>query len=167
MKVTLFEAAAAVLGEPAIGWKVGASVVDLDGAAGVKAALRSLGSARLVFELVTRASTKFTRSHRYESLELAPGSARIRQQDVAGVGHHAMDCDYTRGLLASVPCSSACPRRRCATRSAPCAALACVYEIEWEDGPRCGRWLAAGAASALAVGLGARRRPRRSPSASA
>ncbi len=84
-----------------------------------------------MFELVTRASTKFTRSHRYESVELAPGWARIRQQDVAGVGHHAMDCDYTRGLLASVPVLFGVPPAKvrhaeCAVRGAP----ACVYEIE-------------------------------------
>lgn len=132
-KIRLFEAAAEELDDPDVALHIGAAALELNVASGVKLALRAFGSPRLVYANIVSASGKFTWAHTWEVIELGPGHAQLRYADVSGVGYHALDCQYNRGLLSCIPemFGSAAARidhRLCALDGSD----ACVYEITWE-----------------------------------
>lgn len=154
IKTQLLEAGAEVLDDPAFSRKLGRAVLDFEAAAGLKAALRGLGSPRLVFELITRAGAKFTRSHRFERVELGHSHALLRYRDISGVGHHPADCQYSSGLLSAVPLLFGAPAAhvrhpRCVLRGAE----ACLFEIDWDETPARKRWVAAAGGAAAALGV--------------
>src|SRR2546422_4964571 len=69
-KIQLFEAAAEVLGDPQVMRRVGESALDLSVAAGLKAALRALGTPGLVYRNVVRANAKFNTVQGMELVEV-------------------------------------------------------------------------------------------------
>jgi diguanylate cyclase (GGDEF)-like protein/putative nucleotidyltransferase with HDIG domain len=150
-KIALLEAATEVLGDPHAGQAIGAAGLDFNLAQGVKLSLRALGTPRLIYKNIVRASSKFTQTHRMESLEVGAHHARIRYFDVSGRGYHPGDCDLNIGYLSSAPVLFGLPPARI---SHPVCARdggdACVYDIRWEDGASRLRKaiIAAGAAAA-------------------
>jgi hypothetical protein len=102
-KLALWRAAEEVLGDPDLAEHVGASVLDLSVAAGLKQTLRALGTPGFVYGNVARANAKFNWAHQLEVLEKSAATVRMRYTDVSGVGYHRYDCSYTKGLLATVP----------------------------------------------------------------
>src|SRR3954453_5702506 len=134
-KIALLEAAADVLGDPQAGTRVGAAALDLNLAHGVKLSLRALGTPRLIYKNIVRASSKFTQTHRMESVEVGVHHARIRYFDVSGRGYHPGDCDLNIGYLSAAPVLFGLPPARV---SHPVCARdggdTCVYDIRWEDG---------------------------------
>ena len=153
-KIALLEAAAEVLGDPHAGRAIGAAGLDFNLAQGVKLSLRALGTPRLIYKNIVRASSKFTQTHRTESVEVGAHHARIRYFDVSGRGYHPGDCDLNIGYLSSAPVLFGLPPARI---SHPVCARdggdTCVYDIRWEDGAsRLRKALIAAGAAAASLG---------------
>ena len=134
-KLGLWQAAEAVLGDPKVAEHVGASALDFSVALGLKRALRALGSPEFVYRNVVRANSKFNWAHRLELVEKGPTHVRLRYTDISGVGYHRYDCEYTKGLLATVPQLFGLPPARvahpvCGARGG----AACEFEIDWTAG---------------------------------
>ena len=156
-KLRLFEAAAAVLDDPNVMRRVGEAALELSVAEGLKTTLRALGTPGLVYRNVVRANARFSAVQGMELLELDQDHARVRFVDLAGVGYHRLDCDYTAGLLSCVPAIFGQPLARvshpvCGVKGAE----ACIYELSWREHVSPMRTiLTSGAAAILAVGASA------------
>nr|MBA3422475.1 hypothetical protein [Thermoleophilaceae bacterium] len=147
-KIALFEAAGEVLGQTDPAWRIGQAAIELQDLTGVKIALRAFGTPKLAYGSLPGVNGRFTRAHRLELLDLGDDSARFRYSDVAGVGYHPVDCQYTAGMLSCIPTMfGGLPAQirhpTCALRGAS----ECVYEVIWER--------RASARSRAALGLGA------------
>jgi diguanylate cyclase (GGDEF)-like protein/putative nucleotidyltransferase with HDIG domain len=156
-KIRLFEAAAEVLDDQHVMRRVGESALELSVGEGLKAALRALGTPSLVYRNVVRANAKFNTVQGMELLEIGRDHARVRFVDLAGVGFHRLDCDYTAGLLSCVPVLFGQPTARIS--HAVCGvggAEACIYDISWSRHFSPMRTLlSGGAVSIFAVGAAA------------
>jgi diguanylate cyclase (GGDEF)-like protein/putative nucleotidyltransferase with HDIG domain len=156
-KIRLFEAAAEVLDDPHVMRRVGESALELSVGEGLKAALRALGTPSLVYRNVVRANAKFNTVQGMELLEIGRDHARVRFVDLAGVGFHRLDCDYTAGLLSCVPALFGQPKGRishpvCGVDGAE----ACIYDVSWSRHLSPIRTLlAAGAVGIVSVGAAA------------
>src|SRR3954465_14928747 len=153
-KIAMLEAAGEVLGDPHAGRAIGAAGLDFNLAQGVKLSLRALGTPRLIYKNIVRASSKFTQTHRMESVEVGAHHARIRYFDVSGRGYHPGDCDLNIGYLSAAPVLFGLPPARI---SHPVCARdggdSCVYDIRWEDGAsRLRKAIGASMAASAAVG---------------
>lgn len=136
-KIRLWGAAEAVTGDPQVAVRVGESVLELRVGLALMRTLRALGSPDLVYRNVVRANSKFNWAHTLEAVTRENGRVQLRYRDVAGVGYHRYDCDYTIGLLRSVPRLFGMPSARvthpqCGTRGGDC----CAFEVTWSDGLR-------------------------------
>jgi hypothetical protein len=134
-KLALWSAAAEELGDPQIAEHIGSAVLDLSVASGLKRALRALGSPGFVYGNVVRANAKFNWAHELVVLESSRESVRIRYVDLAGVGYHHYDCEYTKGLLATVPQLFGLPPARVSQVS--CGARGgsfCEFDVRWSTG---------------------------------
>jgi diguanylate cyclase (GGDEF)-like protein len=130
-KIALWEAAAKELGDPRVSLHAGQAALDLGVAAGLKRALRALGSPELVYRNVVRANAKFNWAHRLECEEIGPQRMRLRYFDLCGVGYHPLDNDYTAGLLSVVPQLFGLPAARVSfTERDDC----CEFDITWAAG---------------------------------
>ena len=151
-KIALFQAAGAVLGDHHVARHVGAAGIELNVGAGLKRALRALGSPRLVYGNIVRACGKFTATHRMSLEELESDRARISYMDIGGVGYHRHDCEYNIGLLSCIPELFGLPPARvthsvCAVHGAD----TCIYDVQWHGGGAEERSLFAGIACAGAT----------------
>jgi diguanylate cyclase (GGDEF)-like protein len=153
-KLALWSAAEEVLGDPRVAEHVGGAALDLSVAMGLKRALRALGTPAFVYGNVVRANAKFNWAHQLVVLDSGGEWVRMRYSDVAGVGYHRYDCDYTKGLLATVPQLFGLPPARvehhvCGARGDPW----CEFEVHWTGGTQGLRRVAiAFAAGAAALG---------------
>ena len=145
---------------------VGAAVLDLSVAMGLKRTLRALGSPGFVYANVVRANAKFNWAHKLEVLSKDATSVRMRYTDLAGVGYHRYDCEYTGGLLTTVPNLFGLPaahvsHRECGARSGAC----CEFDVRWTNGIHGMRRaaLAIGTAGAALTGGSALLQPRLLP----
>jgi diguanylate cyclase (GGDEF)-like protein/putative nucleotidyltransferase with HDIG domain len=153
-KIALLDAAADVLGDPHAGQRIGAAGLDFNLAHGVKISLRALGTPRLIYKNIVRASSKFTLTHRMECDEIGAHHARIRYFDISGYGYHPGDCGLNIGYLSSAPVLFGLPPARI---SHPVCARdggdTCIYDVRWESGAsQTRKALAAVGAAAAAVG---------------
>jgi diguanylate cyclase (GGDEF)-like protein len=158
LKLRLFEAAAAVLGDPHAARHVGEAAIEINAFTGLKLALRTFGAPRMVYANIASTCSKFTWAHSIEVDELTAHFARLRYTDISGVGYHRIDCEYTIGLFACVP--EMFGRLPARVRHVECGvegASACVYEVSWEPEETPVRRIATqwGAASAAALGAAA------------
>jgi diguanylate cyclase (GGDEF)-like protein len=156
-KIRLWEAAESVTGDRRIAERVGESALDFSVALGLKRALRALGSPEFVYRNVARANGKFNWSHALEVVERDHEHVRLRYTDVSGVGYHHYDCDYTTGLLRTVPQLFGLPSARvshpvCGTRGDG----HCEFDVQWVGGMESIKRTSviAGAAAAVLIGLG-------------
>ena len=147
-KMRLFEAAAEVLEDPRVTLHLGEAALELGVGQTFKATLRALGSPTLVYRNVGRANARVVTTHSMELLHVARGHARVRCTSADGVEDHRLDCDYSIGMLASIPALFGLPLARvshpvCAVDGAD----ACLYEISWEAQPSGAPFFAACAAT--------------------
>ena len=156
-KLALWSAAEEVLEDHEIAEHVGAAVLDISVALGLKRTLRALGTPGFVYGNVVRANAKFNWAHELVVLERGAGRVRMRYTDVAGVGYHRYDCAYTKGLLATVPQLFGLPLAHVA--HPVCGARGdrwCEFDVRWSVGThslaRAAVALAAGAAALAGVG---------------
>ncbi len=131
-KIRLWDAAVAVTGDPAVAERIGECALDFSVALTLKRALRALGSPEFVYRNVARANSKFNWAHSLELVDREPGRVRLRYTDVSGVGYHHYDCDYTIGLLSTVPRLFGLPAARvahpvCGARGDEC----CEFDVHW------------------------------------
>jgi diguanylate cyclase (GGDEF)-like protein len=153
-KIALFEAAAEVLDDPDVMLRVGDVALDLNVGAGLKLALRALGSPRLVYQNIVRANSKFSGSHAMELLDLGGDHAVIRYRDLSSARrYHPLDCQYNRAMLGCVPGLFGLAPARVDHHICGCeGAEACVYVLRWDDaGNEVRSWLTAAAAGAVAI----------------
>jgi diguanylate cyclase (GGDEF)-like protein len=134
-KIALWRAAELVLGDAAVARHAGEAVLDMSVAMGLKRALRALGSPSFVFGNVARANSKFNWAHQLTVVGRGSGFVRLRFTDLAGVGYHRYDCEYTQGLLATVPQLFGLPPARvehgvCGRRGAGW----CEFDVRWTVG---------------------------------
>jgi diguanylate cyclase (GGDEF)-like protein len=157
-KLALWHAAEEVLEDPEVAEHIGATVLDLSVATGLKRTLRALGTPGFVYGNVVRANAKFNWAHQLVVVDSSKDSVRMRYVDIAGVGYHRYDCEYTKGLLATVPQLFGLPKARvehpiCGARGGPC----CEFDIRWTSGThgltRAAIALAAGSGALAAAGL--------------
>jgi diguanylate cyclase (GGDEF)-like protein len=157
-KIRLWEAAEEVTGDRRIAERIGESALEFSVALSLKHALRALGSPDFVYRNVARANSKFNWAHSLEVTERGPGHVRLSYRDVSGVGYHHYDCDYTIGLLRTVPQLFGLPPARVAHPM--CGARGddhCEFDVEWVGGMESIKrtTVLAGVASAGMVAVGA------------
>lgn len=106
---------------------------------------------------VVRANAKFNWAHQLTVVDSGPEHVRMRYVDLAGVGYHRYDCEYTKGLLATVPQLFGLPLAQvaqpvCGAHGGEC----CEFDVRWSAGThrlkRLAAGLAAGAGATAAVG---------------
>ncbi len=155
-KVALFEAAQEVLEDPQAPRHIGAAAIEINVFPGLKLALRTIGSPRMLYAQIPRIARKFTWAHTFEILELSDAFARMAYTDVSNVGYHQVDCDYNVGILSSV--TTLFERRPAHVSHSECAlrgASRCVYDFSWEDPSslltHAAKWLTASVVGGCAV----------------
>lgn len=134
-KLTLWQAAERVTGKPDIATLVGESVLEFSVGMGVKRAMRALGTPEVAFRNVVRANSKFNWGHKLEVELCEDRRVRLSYEDISGVGYHHYDCDYTIGLLRTIPQLFGLPAARVAHPH--CAAVdggECKFDIAWTEG---------------------------------
>ena len=134
-KLALWNSAAEVLDDPEVSEHAGEAALDLSVAMGLKRALRALGTPAFVYGNVARANAKFNWAHELVVIESGHESVRMRYKDISGVGYHRHDCQYTKGLLATVPQLFGLPPARvehpvCGARGAAW----CEFDVSWTSG---------------------------------
>jgi diguanylate cyclase (GGDEF)-like protein len=167
-KLALWTAAEEVLSDPQIAEHVGAAALDMSVALGLKRALRALGTPGFVFGNVVRANAKFNWAHELVVTARSPESVSMRYRDLAGVGYHRYDCEYTKGLLSTVPQLFGLPPARvthavCGAQGADC----CEFDVRWGGSARGleRAALAVAAAAGAMAGAGALTEPALLPAA--
>src|SRR5579859_5694850 len=157
-KIKLWQAATAVTGDPLVAERVGERVLDFSVGMTLRRAMRALGTPDFAYRNVPRANAKFNWAHTMEVVERQPGQVRLAYRDVSGVGYHRFDCDYTIGLLRTIPQLFGLPAARV---SHPlCGARGedhCQFDVRWSgDVQRTSRKLVlAGVAGVAVLGAGA------------
>jgi diguanylate cyclase (GGDEF)-like protein len=136
-KLELWAAAEAVTGDARIAERVGECALELSVALVLKRALRALGSPDFVYRNVVRANSKFNWAHTLEVVSRESGRVRLKYRDVSGVGYHRYDCEYTTGLLRTIPALFGMPparvtHPRCGVRGDG----HCEFDISWSAWPR-------------------------------
>lgn len=157
-KIRLFQAAAEVTGDDRVAEHVGESVLEFSIGLALKRALRALGSPDFVYRNVARANSKFNWAHEMAMVVAEPGHLRLSYRDVAGVGYHPYDCQYTTGLLRTVPQLFGYPPARVSHQF--CGAHGadhCQYDVQWVGGIGANTrpLLLAGASGAMFAAAGA------------
>ncbi len=134
-KIALWHAAAAVADDDHVAEHIGAAVLELSVGLRVKQALRALGSPDFLFRNVARANSKFNWAHTLDMVGRDTGRVRLAYRDIAGVGYHPYDCQYTTGLLRTVPALFGLPFAR--VTHPMCGARGdghCEFEVTWTSG---------------------------------
>ena len=137
-KVSLFAAAAEVLGDDKVALRVAEAVLDHSVGAPERLALSLTGGPGRLLQMVAKAGAKFsTVSDLRASVGRDEASVEYRLHD--GYTPSRFDCDYTRGLLMQVPAvfglaPATVAHTECQVRGAP----ACRYEMKWRSRRR---WL--------------------------
>jgi len=152
-KMTLWAAAEEVLGDPRVAEHAGEAILDFSLGDGLKRAIQALGTPDMLFRNVVRANSKFNWAHRLDLVQSSPGRVRLRYVDLSGVGYHRYDCEYTAGLLRTVPQLFGLPpaqvhHPRCGARGAQ----ACEFDVTWVSRPLAQR-TAVGALVGAVAGL--------------
>jgi diguanylate cyclase (GGDEF)-like protein len=134
-KIGLWEAAGTVTGDDHVAEHIGEAVLELSVGLRVKQALRALGSPDFLFRNVARANSKFNWAHTLDMVGRDSGRVRLAYRDIAGVGYHPYDCQYTTGLLRTVPALFGLPFARVAHPMCGARGDAhCEFEVTWTSG---------------------------------
>jgi diguanylate cyclase (GGDEF)-like protein len=131
-KVSLLQAAAAVLDDPLASRRIGETVLAQRTAASLKLLLRTLGTPAALFKSVAKAAAKFSTNYTCEAVSVGRREAVISNRLHEGYDPQALDCAYTAGLLSTIPAVFGLPlatveHEACQVRGAP----ACVYHLRW------------------------------------
>jgi diguanylate cyclase (GGDEF)-like protein len=133
--MALFNAAKELTGDPLIARRVGEETIAQHAGTPVATLMRSLGSPDAIYEQITQAGSKFTTVSKLEAVEVTPGRAVIREQNVAGFVRTVEHCDWAKGLMSQPTALFGLPPAT--VEESSCQARgdeACVYEITWDAG---------------------------------
>ncbi|GAA3296304.1 hypothetical protein GCM10020218_079370 [Dactylosporangium vinaceum] len=137
-KVNVLEAAAKVLGDPAVGLHVGQSILSYNRGHPLRLGLLLLGGPAQLLRLSTSMSARLNATGEMRTLSSGRGTATVRFQLRDGYRPSRFDCDYTRGLLTQLPvlygrAAATVAHDECQVNGAE----ACIYTVRW----RRRRWL--------------------------
>ncbi|WP_346620462.1 diguanylate cyclase domain-containing protein [Blastococcus montanus] len=131
-RIALFAAATEVLDDPRTMFDVGRAVLQTGLAHSLVILLRAMGTPRQVFRQLPRAVQKFSSTSTMEVLEAASTSATVRYRLHDGYRHSRLDCDYTQGLLSTVPQIFTLPPARVVHEECQSDGYeACIYHVTW------------------------------------
>jgi diguanylate cyclase (GGDEF)-like protein len=148
-KIALLRAAGEITGEPDVGRRIGAFVLDSSVGPSVRLMLAMFGSPGGLLRHIAQANAKFTSIADTQSEITSKTSAVVSYRVHDGYQPSRYDCDYTYGLLTQVPRLFGLPPAR--IEHGECqieGAGACVYTVRWRPRRR-GVRLWAGRESAL------------------
>ena len=131
-KVSLFAAAAEVLGDDQVALRVAEAVLDHSVGAPERLALSLTGGPGRLLQMVAKAGAKFSTVSDLRAWGVGRDHASVEYRLHDGYTPSRFDCDYTRGLLMQVPAVFGLPpatvtHTQCQVRGAP----ACRYELKW------------------------------------
>jgi diguanylate cyclase (GGDEF)-like protein len=131
-KVSLFAAAAEVLGDDQVALRVAEAVLDHSVGAPERLALSLTGGPGRLLQMVAKAGAKFSTVSDLRALSVGRDQASVEYRLHDGYAPSRFDCDYTRGLLMQVPAVFGLPpatvtHTMCQVDGAP----ACRYEMKW------------------------------------
>lgn len=130
--LALFNAAALVTGDSAVGLHVGEEVLWTRDATNFAGRVLSLGSPEVVLNHVGSLIGQFDATSEAVALEVADDHALVQVSPVDGEGRNAHLCELTRGLLAELPTlfglgPAMISERECAARGG----RSCRYAVTW------------------------------------
>ena len=131
-KISLFAAAADVLGDDDVGLRVAEAVLAHSVGAAERLALSMTGGPGRLLRMIAKAGAKFSTVSDLRALQVTRGAATVEYRLHDGHRPSRFDCDYTLGLLIQVPVVFGLPpasvtHRSCQVRGA----AACRYEVKW------------------------------------
>ncbi len=132
--VALFNAAALVSGDGAVGLHVGEKLLYVPDGSGLVDRFRALGSPAAAFKHIEPLSGHFDATSEAVALEVATDHALIQVLPLSGEGRHAHLCEMTRGLLSQV--SALYGRGPALISETECSARGgryCLYSLSWEE----------------------------------
>ncbi|HEV3367738.1 MAG TPA: hypothetical protein VG054_09755, partial [Acidimicrobiales bacterium] len=134
--VALFNAAALVIGDGAIGLHVGDLLLSAPSGDALMDQLLALGSPGEVFRHVEPLVAQFETTSEAEALEVADDHALVQVVPLGAPWRHAHLCEMTRGLLAQVPALWALgPTLVTETECSARGGRRCLYALSWDDDP--------------------------------
>ena len=132
--VALFNAAALVTGDGAVGLHVGERLLSWPEQAQFVTQLVALGSPEAAFTRVAALADHFETESQASALEVAPDHALIRVSPRSRASRHAHLCEMTRGLLAQVPALfGLAPALVSETECSARGGRFCLYALSWDD----------------------------------
>ncbi|WP_081788576.1 GGDEF domain-containing protein [Candidatus Blastococcus massiliensis] len=132
-RVRLFQAATEVFDDPRVMFDVGAAALRNKVAYSLVLVLRALGTPRQVFRRLPRTAAKFTTVQSMELLESTATSASVAIHLAEGYPHSPLDCDYTQGLVTTIPeIFGLAPGSIASAECLVGHGRACVYRVTWE-----------------------------------
>jgi diguanylate cyclase (GGDEF)-like protein len=138
-KISLFAAAADVLGDDHVGLGVAEAALAHSVGTAERLALSMTGGPGRLLRLIAKAGAKFSTVSDFRALRVTRGAAVLEYRLHDGHRPSRFDCDYTLGLLIQAPVVFGLPpasvtHRSCQVRGA----AACRYEVKWR--PSRTRW---------------------------
>lgn len=131
-KIALFAAAADLLGDADVAYRIGASVLQTQVGATTKLVLLALGSPQMVLRSVAKANVKFSTTGTMRALDSGPGRAVVTYRLSDGYEPSRHDCLYTQGVLSQASALFGMPPAR--IDHPHCQVLGadeCRYEVRW------------------------------------
>ena len=132
--VALFDAAALVTGDGAIGLHVGESLLFVSDGTGFPDRLHALGSVMAILKHVTQVVERYETASEAVALEVAVDHALVQVSPRSSGLRHAHLCEMTRGLLGSLPMLFDLGRSH--VTEIECSARGgryCLYALSWDD----------------------------------
>ena len=129
-KIRLFDAAAAELGDPRLGLRLGPAAMKDPAAAPLRVLARAFGSPAALIRRISRLSTRFDTACVLRCEWVQSGAAVVGWKALPPHQPSRADCDYTIGLLAQIPVVFGLPPARvdhgviCQLNGAP----ECIYK---------------------------------------
>ena len=132
--VALFNAAALVTGDGAVGLHVGERLLTSSDSTEFTERLVALGSPEVAFKHVEVLAEQFETRSRAAPLQTAPDHALIRVTPRSMSSRHAHLCEMTRGLLSRIPeLYGLGPTLITETECSARGGRSCLYALSWED----------------------------------
>ncbi len=133
--VRLFNAAALVTGDDAVGVHVGERLLSTADGSDFAGRVREAGSPERVFGDVGEVLGHFETTSEAIALEVAGDHALVKVTPTPVAPRHAHLCEMTKGILASVPVLFGMPaalltEHECSARGG----RACLYALSWDEG---------------------------------
>jgi diguanylate cyclase (GGDEF)-like protein len=141
VKLRLFDAVAAEVGDPRIGLALADAALADPALGPLRAAVRALGSPATALRQVSRISTRLDTAAVFRCTESVDGRAELVWRVLAPHRPSRMDCDYNIGMLMQAPVIFGLPPAR--VEHLVCqvdGASACSYTVTWRPLGSSSRW---------------------------